>query len=139
MMTSHDGKPPRVPLLRPMRWMEDDAASVAIAPPIGRRFSMIIDEAALAQMGSRVVEAAIDQLGRTVPHVYASEIQTAVDRLLFDRAWLEPILENEIRRCAREFILSLWSDDEKKNLRDWFDVFTANIQPKVAAPGSETS
>lgn len=114
----------RVPLVQRLQWI-GDSDLISQQPKMARRFYVDISEEALAQMGARVVEAAVDQLGRTVPHLYAHEIQAAVDKLLFDFDWLKPILENEVRRATRDFVLSLWSDDEKKALRDWFDVFTA--------------
>jgi hypothetical protein len=102
-------------------------------PLIGRRFSMIVSEEMLAQIGARGLEHAAERLGQEVAYRHQGDIQKAVDRYLFDGSWLRPIIEDELRRMAREFVLSLWSDDEKKNLRDWFDVFTAKCRNPAAA------
>jgi hypothetical protein len=63
-------------------------------------------------------------MGRAVAYARQSEVLLAVDRLLMDHAWVQPIIEQELRRAVREFVLALWSDDEKKAMREWFDLFT---------------
>lgn len=126
---------PRAPLLQRTVWLGDEDVNVSITSPLGRRISMTVSEAALAQFGAEVVKQAVKRMGAELPHLYAAEIQRAVDQLLFDKGWLVPIIENEVRRATRDFVLSLWNDEEKKNLRDWFDVFTAKCSDANPAAG----
>jgi len=107
-------------------WIGEDDVHVSSTqtPMVGRRFSMDINEDLLAQVGARALEHAIEKLGQHVAYEHLGDIQRAVDACLMDKAWIQPILEDELRRCTRDFVLSLWSDDEKKAQREWFDVFT---------------
>jgi len=89
---------------------------------------MDIDEAVLAQIGARALEHMIQRLGEQVAYEHQHEIHTAVSTLVHDIAWAKPIIEQEMRRAVREMVFSLWSDDEKQHLREWFDVFTANVR-----------
>lgn len=116
-------------------WVHDEDMAVSLKPnfPVGQRFSMDINEAVLRQLGARALEHAAERLGQHVAHEHIGDIQQAVDRYLFDGSWVKPIIEEEIRRAAREFVLALWSDDEKKAMRDWFDLFTATI--RGSSPG----
>lgn len=110
---------------------EDVRAGRQLDPPRrGTRYHVDLSDDAIAQFGARVVESAIEQLGKSIPYNHQPEIQRAVDALLFDRAWLEPIIEAEVRQCVREFVMSLWSDDERKAQRDWFDLFAAKLKEK---------
>lgn len=106
----------------------DDMRLSLTPPPMGRRFSMDINETVLLQLGARALEAAVEQLGRHVAYEHQHEIHAVVAEVLLDRAWALPIIEEELREAARAMVLSLWSDDEKKNLRDWFDVFAGKLK-----------
>lgn len=121
----------RVPMKGKSTWLKEDdvnISSTTLTHRVARRFSMDVDEQVLAQIGARALESAVDALGRHVAYEHEGDIRQAVDKFLFDGTWVKPILEQEIRRAAREFVLALWSDEEKKDLRDWFDVFTAKCQ-----------
>lgn len=111
-------------------WIADEDVNVSSVktPRIGRRYSMDVDESVLAQIGARALEHAIQRLGEHVAYEHQHEIHSAVSTLVHDIAWAKPIIEQEMRRAVREMVLSLWSDDEKQNLRDWFDLFTAKVR-----------
>jgi len=112
-------------------WIGEDDVSVSMEPPlIGRRFSMDISEEVLAQIGARALEYAVEKLGQYVAHEHLPDIQHAVHSLLMDHSWIQPIIEDELRRSVREFVLSLWSDEEKRAQRDWFDLFTMKLRPE---------
>lgn len=119
----------RVPMQRKQTsWVSTEDAALNIEPPIiGRRFSMDINEEVLLQIGTRALESAVDTLGRHIAYEHRGDIQAAIDRYLFDASWVKPIIEDEMRRAAREFVMALWSDEEKQNLRDWFDVFAGKL------------
>lgn len=106
---------PRVPLLRKMHWLGDEDVSAMVTPPFARRISMDVSELAIAQMGARVVEHAIERLGETLPSLYAGDIQRTVDAFLCDRAWAEPIIRAELERCVREFARELFTEDDTKS------------------------
>lgn len=120
----------RVPMPNRGGWIADDDVNVSSikTPPVGRRYSMDVSELVLAQVGARALEHAIQRLGEHVAYEHQDEIQRVVSAAVLDRAWALPIIEEEMRRAVREMVFSLWSDDEKKNLRDWFDVFTAKVR-----------
>jgi hypothetical protein len=105
---------------------EDIDLQIRSEPRVGvRSVSMVIDEAVLAQIGAKAFEAAVEQYGKHVAYEHMDRIQGLVVNLLLDKTWLMPIVENELRRATRDMVLSLWNNDEKKAMRDWFDVFTA--------------
>jgi len=111
-----------------VQWGEDLDASVSLRPRMGRRLSMDVSEEALAQIGARGLEHATKRLSQEIVHLHAADIQRTIDGLLMDRSWAEPIIEDELRRGVRAFISSLWSDEEKKAQRDWFDVFACELK-----------
>lgn len=119
----------RYPMRRKLKpsFVSSEDVEVRFDPPkVGRAAAtMIVSEEVLSQIGARAVEAAVDEMGKVAVYAHQGEIETAVRHVLHDHDWIKPIIENELRRATRDFVLSLWSDDEKKNLRDWFDIFTA--------------
>ena len=124
-MSEHE----RVPMRRRTNWIGEDDVSLKIEPPlIGRRFTMDVSENVLAQFGAEAIKHCVERLGQEVAYRHQDEIHRMVAAAILDKAWALPIIEQELRRACREMVLSLWSDDEKKNLRDWFDLFTASLQ-----------
>ena len=119
----------RVTMKQPARFV--DPSDVSVSPglgpdyTVGRRFNFDIDEAVLAQIGSRAVEAMTDQMVREIAYRYRGDLESVVVTLLADLEWVKPILESELRAAARDLVKSLWSNEEKAALRSWFDVLTA--------------
>jgi hypothetical protein len=129
----------RVPMRpKPTAWLTDDDVQVSMdrlrGPRIGRRLSMDIDEIALAQFSARAVEHATKVLAEHIAARMQPDIERAVYERLHDIKWMQQVVESEMRRTVRDFVMSLWSDDEKKNLRDWFDLFTAQCRGDVPPP-----
>ena len=116
----------RVPMRSKRHWIGEDEVQVDVTkgPRGGRRITMDVDETVLSQLGARVIEHAVETLGREFVYRHGPAIEAAVYSTLHDHRTLQPLIEQELRRAVREFILGLWSDEEKKNLRDWFDLFT---------------
>lgn len=110
-------------------WAEPEDLSFRMeGPKYGQRFVMNVSEDLLAKVGERALLHATESLAQLAVYQHQRELQEAVDKLLFDSTWLKPIIEHELRRCVREFVLSLWSDEEKKNQRDWFDLFAEKLK-----------
>ena len=92
-------------------WRGNDDVRVSSAPDgplVGRRFAMDVSEAMLAQIGARGLEQAVDQLGRAIAYEHRDDIQRTVQSYLMDRAWAQPIIEEELRRAVREFVRELF-------------------------------
>lgn len=122
---------PRVPMRRSRSpvWDDSDHVATQFEPPLtGRKFSMFVSEELLAQFGQRAMEEATKHLGQHIVYEHQGTIDAVVSRVLLDPEFMKPIIEQELRRAVRNMVLSLWNDEEKKNLRDWFDLFTAKCQ-----------
>lgn len=103
----------RVPMRRRAQWVGADDVNMTTTPPLcGRRFTMDVSDVALSQMGARVIEHAIERLGQEVPYRYVVEIQQTVVRLLDDREWARPIIEEELRRGVRAYVKDLFEGDK---------------------------
>ena len=97
----------------------------------GRRYNMDVSNALLAQCGEIALREAAAQLGRAIAYEQQNRLHSlVVDTLVNDPAWVKSIIEQELRKAARAMVHSLWSDDEKKALRDWFDLFTSSYPPQ---------
>ena len=102
----------------------------------GRRYSMDVSNELLAQCGEMAIKEAASQLGRHIAYEEQSRLHSlVVNTLVENPEWVKAVIEQELRKAARAMVLSLWSDDEKKALRDWFDLFTASIL--ATAPTTE--
>ena len=111
-------------------WIADGDVDVSLSertPQYGRRLAMDINESVLVQIGSRALEEATKRLGAEAAYEHQHEISGLVATLLLDAEWIKPIIEQEVRQAARQMMLSLWSDEEKKAQREWFDLFHAAL------------
>ena len=116
----------RVPFSR-----NDPSVIVTAGPRVGERFSVNvdIDEGCWRDelFAAEVLKEAIHYAITAILREKQPELQSLIMKWIMDASFVKSIVEQELRQAAREMVLSLWSDEEKKNLRDWFERFTNNL------------
>lgn len=90
-----------------------ELSATSVPGKVGKRFSMVVDELVLMKAPRAAVVHALERLGEQVACPMQREVEQRVGEILADRAWLRPIVEDEIRKTVRAHILSIFAPPEE--------------------------